>query len=304
MLAFLNYYNESIALLREFVGSEGQKNEATLITILVLTTIAVGSAVHCFIGQHSTDVCIIIQEYCGDLVNLINHYQAAKVLMLDLLTLESINSNEIHLNIFLWYSRFDVLSALLSMREPSLPVDWYRAKEKYDASQAGQCPNDLTKRLTLVASIIRRAGAEMASVYSNLSQGKLTLTDFSLLNIDLHEILGSAKELLQNPSCDSALMDKGALRDINHAWVDYLAWEAMLKYQTMVILKQPLSSELRELAQRQRDLIERIDKTSGDQKTIPFSFKISLMMASFFLPQETETQVWIRKKLASIERNG
>ena len=225
--------------------------------------------------------------------------------MLDLLTPESINSNEIHLNIFLWYSRSDVLSALLSTREPSLPVHWYRVKVKYDANQAGRCPNDLTKKLTLVASITRRAGAEMASVYANLSQGELTLIEFSRLNDDLHRTLGSAKELLQNLSSDStAAMYKGAVGHINHAWVDYLAWETMLKYQTMVILKQPLSSELRELAQRQRDLIEEIDKSSGDQKAYSFPFKISLMMAALFLPQETETQMWIRRKLASIERNG
>ena len=54
---FLNYYNTSLALLRKLIGSEGLKNEATLLAILVLTTIEVGSTVHSIAGQRYADTC-------------------------------------------------------------------------------------------------------------------------------------------------------------------------------------------------------------------------------------------------------
>jgi hypothetical protein len=112
-------------------------------------------------------------------VNLIDHHQAAHALMRELLTPESSNLIELHTNIFLWYARFDVVAGILAGTEAILGRDWYMAKEQYDANQAALYPDDPSKQLALVASINRRFGLDMASLYAKLSRGMIPMDQFA-----------------------------------------------------------------------------------------------------------------------------
>ncbi|CAI7610435.1 hypothetical protein PCG10_003600 [Penicillium crustosum] len=306
LYTFLKYYNKALILLRKSLGSGEEHSEATLCTVLVLTT---------------------IEEYIGDWMNLIDHHQAAHAFMLELITPESANMNELHTNIFLWYSRFDVVVGILAGTETILGRDWYLAKEQYDAEQAAIYPDDPSKQLALVASITRRFGLDMASLYAKLSRGMISMDQFAIQNEHLGQWLEQAKTILRTfddyeykvqhypqkqPLTEDDVVDpyvpgvlyRGPLWDINYAWVDILATEMMYKFQTMQSLQQPLLHDLQELAKEQCRLIETMIRWPYKENGYYLNFKNSLGMLGMFLPREHKYQMWARRKLALLEQYG
>ncbi|KAJ5081687.1 hypothetical protein NUU61_009951 [Penicillium alfredii] len=306
LYTFLKYYNKALILLRKSLGSGEEHNEATLVTVLVLTT---------------------FEEYIGDWVNLIDHHQAAHALMRELLTPESANLYELHNNIFLWYARFDVVAGILAGTETILSRDWYLAKEQYDAEQAALYPDDPSKQLALVASINRRFGLDMASLYAKLSRGLIPMDEFAVQNGLLGQTIERAKTILKGfneseytvrdyphkqPLAQDDIVDpyvpgglhRGPLWEINSAWIDILSTETMFKYQTMLALKQPLLPELQTLAFEQCRLIETIDRWPDKESGYCIAFKNSLGIASMFLPKDSKHQMWARRKMALMEQNG
>lgn len=107
-------------------------------------------------------------------MNLINHHQAAHSLVREILTPDSSNSVELHTDIFLWYTRLDILVGLIRGTEVSLSREWYVGKEKYDARQAALDPDDLAKQLASVVSMNRRFGMEMVSLYAEMTRGVIS----------------------------------------------------------------------------------------------------------------------------------
>ncbi|OQE42390.1 hypothetical protein PENCOP_c004G06348 [Penicillium coprophilum] len=303
---FLKYYNKALVLLRKSLGSGEEHSEATLCTVLVLTT---------------------FEEYIGDWVNLIDHHQAAHALMRELITPESANLNELHTSIFLWYSRFDVVVGILAGTETVLGRDWYLAKEQYDAEQAAIYPDDPSKQLALVASINRRFGLDMASLYAKLSRGMISIEDFAIQNEHLGQWLEQAKAILRafddyeykvqsypqkRPLTEDDVTDpyvpgglhRGALWDFNYAWIDIIATETMYKFQTMQVLRQPLLEELHDLAKEQCRLIETMIRWPYKENGYCINFKNSIGMVSMFLPREHKYQMWSRRTLALLEQHG
>jgi hypothetical protein len=85
----------------------------------------------------------------GDWVNLVDHQQAAHTLMCELLTPQTILTNELHRQIFIWYGLLDITVGLLAGNETILSRDWYATVEEYDAEQAATNPNDIWKQICL-----------------------------------------------------------------------------------------------------------------------------------------------------------
>ncbi|KAJ6179620.1 hypothetical protein N7519_010081 [Penicillium mononematosum] len=303
---FLQYYNKALILLRKSLGSGEEHSEATLCTVLVLTT---------------------FEEYIGDWMNMIDHHQAAHAFIRELLTPESANVNELHTNIFLWYSRFDVVVGILAGTETVLGRDWYLAKEQYDAEQAAIYPGDPSKQLALVASINRRFGLDMASLYAKLSRGMISMEQFAIQNEHLGQWLEQAKTILRGfddyeykvqhypnkqPLTEDDVVDpyvpgilhRGPLWDINYAWIDVLAAETMYKFQTMQVLQQPLLQDLQELAKAQCRLIETMIRWPHKENGYCINFKNSIGMLGMFLPREHKYQMWTRRTLALLEQHG
>ncbi|EIT74184.1 Zn(II)2Cys6 transcription factor [Aspergillus oryzae 3.042] len=166
----------ALKLLRKSLASSEEHSEATLITVLVLTT---------------------FEEFVGDWVNLIDHHQAAHALMRELLSPKSIITNELHGQIFPWYARFDVVAGILAGNEMVLGREWYIAKEDYDAQQATKYPGNADKQLNLAASINRRFGLEMASLYAKLSRGMIPIDEFIIQNDQLGQTLERMREILE-----------------------------------------------------------------------------------------------------------
>ena len=105
---------------------------------------------------------------------MINHHQAAHSLVQEILTPGSSNSVELHTNIFLWYTRLDILVGLIRGTEVSLSRVWYVGKEKYDARQAALDSDDLAKQLASIVSMNRRFGMEMVSLYTEMTRGVIS----------------------------------------------------------------------------------------------------------------------------------
>ena len=271
--------------------------------------------------------CCRLQEYIGDWMNLIDHHQAAHALMQELLTPESTNLVELHTNIFLWYARFDVVAGILAGTEAVLSRDWYMAKEQYDAEQAALYPEDACKQFALVASINRRFGLDMASLYAKLSRGMIPLDEFVIQNEQLGQTIERAKAIMrafddseytvrsypnQKPLTEDDIVDpyvpgrihKGAMWDANFIWIDLLSTETMHKYQTMLVLQQPLLEDLGKLAYKQCELIETIERWPDRGSGFFVGFKNSIGLASMFLPKDDKHCTWSRRKMAMMEQNG
>ncbi|KAJ5232949.1 hypothetical protein N7468_005905 [Penicillium chermesinum] len=306
LYSFLKYYNKALALLRKSLGSGEDHCLATLCTVLVLTT---------------------FEEYIGDWVNLIDHHRAAHALMRELLTPESSNLIELHTNIFLWYARFDVVVGILAGTEAILRRDWYLAIEQYAADQAASYPDDPQTQFNLVASINRRFGLDLASLYAKLSQGLVPYEDFIVQNTQLGQTLEKAKDIMRRfndseyavrsypnkkPLTEDDIMDpyvpgamfEGPLWDANLIWIDLLSTELMYKYQTMLAVRQPLLPELGKLALEQCQLMETIDRFPNKPNGACIGFKNAMGIACLFLPREPPYQKWAQGKLAMMERNG
>lgn len=258
---------------------------------------------------------------------MVDHHQAAYALMQELVTPESSNLVELHTNIFLWYARFDVVVGILAGTEAVLGRDWYIGKEQYDAEQAALYPDDPNKQLALVASINRRFGLDMASLYAKLSRGMIPMDQFAQQNEQLGQTMETAKNILkqfdgnedtvrsypnQQPLTDDDIVDpyvpgriwQGPLWDANYVRIDLLSTELMFKYQTMLALKQPLLPDLQRLAFEQCELMETISRWPNRGNGFCIAFKNSIGLSSMFLPKDTKHQMWSRRKLALMEQNG
>lgn len=260
-------------------------------------------------------------------MNLIDHHRAAHILVRELLTPESTNANELHTNIFLWYARFDVVVGILAGTETVLSRDWYLAKEQHDSEQAALYPDDPSKQLELVASINRRFGLDMASLYAKKARGMIEPEEFAIQNEQLGQWLEQAKAILRGfddyeykvqeyPHRQPLTVDdiadpympgglhRGALWDFNYVWIDILSTETMYKFQTMQVLHQPLLQELHDLAVEQCRLIETMARWPHKENGYCIMFKNSIGMASMFLPKDYKHQIWSRRKMALMEQNG
>ncbi|KKK22354.1 hypothetical protein P175DRAFT_0494478 [Aspergillus ochraceoroseus IBT 24754] len=305
LYSFLRYYNKALTQLRKSLGSGEPYSEATLVTVLVLTT---------------------FEEFIGDWVNLIDHHQAAHVLIRDLLSPESASSDEIHRHIFVWYARFDVVAGILAANEVVLGREWYIKREEYDEQQAANDPDNIEKQLALASSINRRFGLEMASLYAKFSRGMIAIEDFIIQNTHLEQTLERMRGILekfnleykvqtypnQQPLTKDDIVDPyipgglhyGPLWEVNFAWIDYYSTKAMFKYQSMLSLRQSSLEELQSLAYEQCRLIESVHRWPDKENGYVFGFKNSIGMVAMFLPKDSKHLMWSRRKFALMEQHG
>lgn len=319
---FLKYYNKALSLLRKSLGSGEKHSEATLITVLVLTTFEVR-----LLFQFLLNVAYRCQECIGDFVNLIDHHQAAHALVRELMTPESVNLNELHSPIFLWYARFDVVAGLLGGNETVLGREWYVGKEEYDGRQAALFPDHVPTQLAFAMSIIRRSGLDMASLYAKLPRGLISMDDFVTQNANLGQELEHVERILrsydgseyavtsypnQKPLTEEDIVNPylpgglhyGPLWAVNFVWLDYLGTATMFKYQSHMALGEPPMSELGRLSMEQCRLIESLERWPNKETGCIISFKNSLSVSALFLPKDEKHMMWCRRKFTAMEQNG
>ncbi|RDW90768.1 Zn(II)2Cys6 transcription factor [Aspergillus mulundensis] len=305
LYSFLKYYNKALSLLRRSLGSGEPYSEATLATVLVLVN---------------------FEEFVGDWVNLIDHHQAAHFLIRQLISPESASSDKAHRHLFEWYARFDITAGIVSGNELVLGREWYVKTEEYDIKEAAENPDDIEKHMTMVSSIGRRFGLELASLYAKLSRGMIEYGDFLIENEQLGQSLERMKDTLsqyagqyvvetfpnQQPLTGDDLVDPyvpgsfhyGPLWDVNFYWIDYYACRAMFKFQFIVSTQQGSMNELLALSYEMIRLMETIERWPDKENGYIFAFKNSITLASLFLPQDDRHFNWARRGFATLEQNG
>jgi hypothetical protein len=262
-------------------------------------------------------------------VNLLDHHQAAHFLMGELLTPQSIVTNELHRHIFFWYARFDVVAGLLGGNEAILSREWYKALEEHNANRAALHPNDVQMQLAVVRSRLLTFALDMASLYAKLSRGMIAMDQFLVQHERLSQTLEDMRRILQafdhsehavrsnlyvQPSGPDDVLDPyiprllytGPLWGANFLWVDVLATELMFKYQSHLVLQRPDGPELQrqalEVCHRMENVVRWPKEEVGVGKAI--AFHTALPITGMFLPRDHKHIMWSRRMLALMEQNG
>ena len=201
-----------------------------------------------------------------------------------------------------------MIAGIVSGNELVLGREWYIAREEYDAQEAAKCPDDFQKQLSFAASINRRFGLEMASLYAKLSNGMIDFGEFIVENDKLGESLERVSSILsryasewvvedypnRKPLTEDDFVDPyvpgglhyGPYWDVNFSWIDYLSSKAMWKFQFMMATQQGAMEDLLALALEQARLIESMERWPDKEKSYVFGFKNSIGMAAMFFPRE------------------
>lgn len=260
-------------------------------------------------------------------MNLLDHHQAAHILMREILTPQSIVTNELHRHIFIWHARFDVVAGLLAGNEAILSREWYTAIEEHDAEQAALNPYHVQKQLAWVSSRVRLFALDMASLYAKLSREMISMDEFLAQHERLCQALDDMHRTLQPfDTCEHAvraniyiqhegpddvlepdvpgLFYKGPLWSVNFAWVDVLATELMFKYQSHLVIQWPDGAELQRLALEICRIVETIMRWPEKEVGKVIAFHNCLPITGMFLPRDEKHIMWSRQMLALLEQNG
>ena len=312
---FLAYYSRSLTLLRRWLEKNpGKYTEGTILTVLQLAT---------------------FEEYLGDWANLVGHHAAAHQMLLAMYKPDptggrsSIMETETTRNIFSWYTRFDVIAGLLGGNETILDRHWYVVCQDWYASHVDEDDmEDIDSRFQALTAGNRLIGMDMASLFSRMGRGQITIEDFKTQNEQLRQRLGWVKSEAQklndayytvtdfpwrkpltmadivDPYIPGGLFEK-ALWHLNFVWIDWYAIELMHQYQTSMILQEPIPVErLQPLALEQCRIYEAINRYPHAPQGAILGGHASLGLAIVFLPKDQKHIDWARHRLCEIERRG
>ncbi|EED20571.1 C6 finger domain protein, putative [Talaromyces stipitatus ATCC 10500] len=303
---FLKFYNQSITLLRKSLASGEKHSEATLATILQLST---------------------FEESIGDFMNLVDHHQAADQLVHELLTPQSITETKNHRYLFVWHCRFDLVACILASNEAILEREWYMSLEKHDAALAAQNPDDHILQLSAIISRVRILALEYASLFARLSHKVISLEQFhegyDILSRVIEDIYQSLRAY---DNCEEITMPRPAVplqgpedildtdmvcrfyRDskhyLNFLWPDLLCTELMFKYQSHLITGQPDGAELQTIALRICHHAEAIARWPEVEVGTDIAGHNWLILTAMFLPRDNKHMQWSRRMFARIELSG
>ncbi|PGG98671.1 hypothetical protein GX51_06677 [Blastomyces parvus] len=306
LYTFLKYYNKSVTALLKSLSTSNVHHDAMMLTILQLAT---------------------FEEYLGDWVSVSDHHQAAYRMLTELYTPEKINENEFRRYMFLWYTRFDIVSGILAGSETILSREWYIACELFAVEDEASNPGNTNKQLYALAIRGRRVGMDMASLIAKTSRGLITIEEFSRQNQDitarldkLEDTLGSLahpdhlitaypnKVLLGpddivDPYVPGRIYDE-SLWDINNWLLDVIGVRMMHKYQTGLLLQQLDLAELQADALTLCSLIETMERWPDKPKDSILQAQSSFALATLFIPNDEKHIMWSRRVLAKVEQLG
>jgi len=311
---FLGYYSKSLTLLRKSLEKQtkaSETNPATLLTVLQLA---------------------VFEEYLGDWVNLVGHHRAAHAMLLQLYTVDNVMETDTSRRIFDWYARFDVIAGLMAGNETILPRDWYTKTCDWYEAQIDVDPDndvDIDNTLAYFFAANRVIGFDMASLFSKLPKGEMSMETFNFENATISERLRIMKHQIQKMNdgyytVNEFPMEKirplneedivnpyipgGLFRDaywpMNFIWIDWYSIEEMQQYQTSIIRQQPIPVELGRISLEQCRIYEAIDRWPDAPEGAILGAHASLGLASVFLKKDYKHTMWARRKLASVERRG
>ena len=303
---FLSYYSKSLNLLMKSLVRGANPTEATLLTVLQLTT---------------------FEEYLGDWVNLVGHHRAAHYMLLELYTPENIMETEVTRQILSWYARFDVVAGLMAGNETVLDRRWYTACSQFFEDRIDTEDVDVDYSLQYIIAQNRLIGMDIAALFSKLAKGSIDMDTFRKENAGISERLETLKSRIEklndeyytvtefpyavpltNEDIVNPYVPGGLFRDtfwpLNYAWCDWYGIYQMHQYQTSLALGQDIPTELEQISLEECRIYEAIERYPDAPPGSSLAAHTSLALASVFLKKDDRHIMWARKKLARVERMG
>lgn len=308
---FLNYHSRALSMLRKSLESSQPCTPGMLLTVLQLAT---------------------FEECLGDWVNLVGHHRAAHSMLTQMYTPESLQATSTGRMIFTWFARMDVIASLMGGKVASLSRVWYEANADYAAQAIDrdeQNDVDIDGRLSSFVASNRLLGYDMAKLYSRVPTGDISIEDFHAENAKISERLQQFKSNIQDlndgyytvsefpaaeqwPLTDADIVDPyipgGLFRDtlwpMNFMWLDWYAIDMMQRYQASLVLRQPPPPELESLSLEQCRIYEAVGRWPDAPEGSILGAHASIALAAVFLKKDERHTMWMRRKLAAVERLG
>lgn len=248
-------------------------------------------------------------------------------MLLELFNPETVNADDFHRNVFMWYSRYDVMAGLLAGNETILSREWYTKTEEVAMQRLAQNPDDLIEKMWAWQGLNRRYAMDMASAFAKAQRGYITLDQFWTENEKLVETLDRLENLLEsmrdpryvvksyahakplgpddivNPYLPGGLYS-GPAWDVNVCHTDLMGAKLMHKYQTGLLMQQPDFAGLRDMALEICRVTETVHRWPGRPDDYAVGFQSGLGLAALFLPHDEKHIMWCRRKMALIEQQG
>ena len=308
---FLGYHSKSMSMLRKSLESGSDYTPGMLLTVLQLAT---------------------FEECLGDWVNLVGHQRAAYSMMNSIYTPESISQDACGRGIFYWFARMDVIASLMGGKHSALDRIWYEESAKYYEAQVDQDPEndvDIDGQLASIVASNRLIGYDMARLYAKVPNNEISTEDFERENGKIQERMlefRSSIQLLndsyytvqdfpaaeQRPLTDEDIVDpyipgglfSGALFPLNFMWIDWYAIDMMQRYQSSLVLKQPVPAEMEIHSLEQCRIYEAVARWPHAPPGSIVGAHASIALAAVFLKKDERHIMWMRRKLANVERSG
>jgi hypothetical protein len=308
---FLNYHSRALSMLRKSLESSQPYTVTMLLTVLQLAT---------------------FEECLGDWVNLVGHHRAAHSMLTQMYTPETLQSTTTGRMIFTWFARMDVIASLMGGKDASLDRVWYEANADYAAASIDTDPQndfDIDGYLSSFIASNRLIGYDMAKLYSRVPKGEISIEDFHVENARIVERLEQFKKNIENlnddhftvtefpaaeqwPLTDADIVNpyipgglyRDALWPMNFMWIDWYAIDLMQRYQASLVLRQPPPPELEALSLEQCRIYEAVGRWPDAPEGSILGAHASIALAAVFLKKDERHTMWMRRKLAAVERLG
>ncbi|KAM5451811.1 hypothetical protein MaudCBS49596_003639 [Microsporum audouinii] len=302
----LHYYNKSVSSLLSSLKSRQPHNDATILTILQLTT---------------------FEEYVGDWVNLIDHHQAAHHIIRELYTPHIIFEDNIHKHIIHWYMRYDVMAGLMAGNATILGREWYIEAEKQAHQAASDDPGCLSKELFALCACNKRCSVDFASLLAKVSQNLISQEEFLTEGQVIRETMGEMirklgtyndPEYLVTSYPEKAplgiddivdpyvpgLVHTGPFCEVDLVKLELRSSLFMYKCQIDLITQTVEPAELSKFALEQCQLVETINRLPDKAPMFPLMFNNVVGLICLYIPRDDRHRMWCRRRLAEIEQHG
>lgn len=309
---FLNYHSKSLSMLRKSLETKEKVSKATLLAVLQLAT---------------------FEEYIGDWVNLVGHHRAAYTMVLELFDHKSMMESDLGRRIFSWYARLDIMVGIMAGNETRLDRQWFEANTLWYKTQAENDPDGdgdiLENTLAYFAAANRLLGMDMAAVFAKFSKQEIGIEEFERENNIISQRREEMKQHIQsindnyyrvkefpveairplnqddvvNPYQPGGLF-KDALWPLNFMWLDWYGIELMQKYQTALMMHQPLPPDLELISLEICRIVGAIERWPDAPNGSILGTHANLGLGLVFLRKDPRHIMWARRILAAIERVG
>lgn len=262
----------------------------------------------------------------GDWVNLMGHQKAAKEMLTQLYTTETITQSDSLLKIILWYIRFDLFLGLQSGMEASLGREWYQAVHTHLQQKVLENPDNLSLKYDERFAHSRLIAKDSSDLFAQIGKGTISTAEFMerlprlgervhALEHDVDAMLLDPKYKIQSlpgspdPGSIVNAYEPGVLWGGDHWVTNYLYLEmwgiiCMYNVSSSMALRRPFEPKMAQIALRTAQMFEAIRKCPEAPPGAIIEAQASLAIAILFLPKDPKTVQWCRQTLAQVESLG